>query len=69
MYCWYCKHPLVVPSIDYRRDTKAINDHVRVAEQEVKCGTCGAEFTVETFGNKAPKLAPDTVKRLENRAL
>ena len=47
-----------------KTDTTVISENVRMSEQEVKCSSCGAEYTIETYLDKRPTVSDSMLARL-----
>ena len=47
-------------------DTIRINDNVRVAEQSVKCPSCGSRYLIETYLDGKPTVDNGTLVKLDN---
>ena len=49
------------------KDTIPVNDTVRMTRgQEVKCNSCGAEYSIDTYLNKRPTVSKEMLQRIDN---
>lgn len=68
MYCWHCHRPIIVKLTvkNIATDTVKIGDNVRMTEQKVRCNSCGATYTIETYLDNGPTVSKEMVARLDN---
>lgn len=69
LICWFCHRPISVPTKvnNVVTDTIAINPDVRMCEQSVRCSSCGARYTVETYLDHRPTVSNEMLARIDNR--
>lgn len=68
MICWFCKRPITVKGTvkNISTDTVMLNENVRMTEQPVRCSSCGARYTIETYLDGRPTVSNEILAKIEN---
>lgn len=60
---------MIVPRVvnNIATDTTKVGANVLMTEQTVKCSSCGAVYTIETYLDSRPTVSDQMLMRLDNR--